>query len=85
MSNDMLKAAEINRRNAEAADREKEKKSRVEYHTRRKDTLPIVDRLKHELDNDVGRLTSKELEVLLWRKGVATSKMGNVANRQLVD
>jgi hypothetical protein len=38
----------------------------------------------HELDNNVGRLTSKELEVLLQWKGVATSKMGNVANRQLL-
>ena len=83
-SDDMFKAAEINRRKAKAAEREKEKKSWVEYHARRKAALPIVDRLKHELDNNVGRLTSKELEVLLWWKGVATSKMGNVANRQLL-
>ncbi len=32
--NKMLKAAEINRRKAEAAEREKEKKSWVEYHAR---------------------------------------------------
>jgi hypothetical protein len=83
-SNDMFIAAEINRRKAEAAKREKEKKSRVEYHARREAALPIVDRLEHELDNNVGRLTSKELEVLLRWKGVATSKMGNVANRQLL-
>jgi hypothetical protein len=83
-SNDMFIAAEINRRKAEAAKREKEKKSRVEYHARREAALPIVDRLEHELDNNVGRLTSKELEVLLRWKGVATSKMGNVANRRLL-
>ena len=83
-SDDMFKAAEINRRKAKAAEREKEKKSWVEYHARRKAALPIVDRLKHELDNNVGRLTSKELEVLLWWKGVAALKMGNAANRLLL-
>ena len=65
----------------EAAEREKEKKSWVKYHARHEATLPIVDRLEHELDNNVGRLTSKELEVLFWWKGVAASKMGKVANR----
>jgi hypothetical protein len=80
----MFKAAEINRRKAVAAEREKEKNSRVEYHARRKAALPILDCLEHELNNNVGRLTSKELEVLLWWKGVAESKMGNVANRRLL-
>ena len=84
MSNVMLKAAEINRRKAEAAEREKEKKSWVEYHARREAALPIVDRLEHELDNNIEQLTSKELEVLLWWKGVAASKMGKVANRRLL-
>jgi len=83
-SNDMFIAAEINRRKTEATEREKEKESRVEYHARRKAALPIVDRLEHELDNNVGRLTSKELEGLLRWKGVAMSKMGNVANRLLL-
>ena len=80
----MFKAAEINRRKAEAAEREKEKKSRVEYHARREAALPIVDRLEHDLENDVGQLTSKELEVLLRWKGVPTSTMGNVANRRIL-
>jgi len=83
-SNDMFKAAEINRRKAEATEREKEKKRRVEFHARREAALPIVDRLELELENDVGRLTSKELEVLLRWKGVAASKMGNVTNRRLL-
>ncbi len=83
-SNDMLIAVELNQRNAEAAEREKEKKKRVEFHARREAALPIVDRLEHELDNDVGRLTSKELEVLLRWKGVAASKMGNVASRRIL-
>ena len=56
----------------------------MEFHARREAALPIVDRLEHELDNDVGWLTSKDLEVLLWWKGVAASKMGNVANRRLL-
>ena len=56
----------------------------MEFHARRKAALPIVDRLELELENDVGRLMSKELEVLLRWKGVAASKMGNVANRQLL-
>ena len=83
-SNDMLKAAEINRRKVEAAEREKDKKRRVEFHARREAALPILNRLEHELENDVAQLTSKELEVLLRWKGVAASKMGNVANRRLL-
>ena len=83
-SNDMLIAAELNQRKAEATGRVKDKKSRVEYHARREAALPIVDRLKNELKNDVGRLKSKELEVLLRWKGVLVSMMGNVANRRIL-
>ncbi len=57
--NDMLIAAELNQRKAEATGREKDKKSRVEYHARREAALPIVDRLKNELENDVGRLSDR--------------------------
>jgi hypothetical protein len=78
---DMFIAVELNRRREEAAEREKDKKSRVEYLTRHEAELPIVDRLKNELKNDVGRLKSKELEVLLRGKGVSVLMMGNVANR----
>ena len=46
MSHDMLIAAELNQWKAEATGREKDKKSRVEYHARREAALPIVDRLK---------------------------------------
>ena len=46
--------------------------------------LPILNRLENELENDVGQLTRKELEALLWRKGVSVSKMGNVANRRIL-
>jgi len=53
-SNDMLIVAELNQRKAEATGREKDKKSRVEYHTRDEATLLIVDRLENELENDVG-------------------------------
>ena len=81
--NDMLIAAELNQRKAEATGREKDK-SRVEYHARREAALPIVDRLKNELESDVGRLKSKELEVLLRWKGVPVSTMGNVANRRIL-
>jgi hypothetical protein len=83
-SNDMLIAAELNQRKAEATVRETDKKSRVEYHVRREATLPIVDCLKNELENDVGRLKSKELENLLRWKGVLVSTMGNVANRSIL-
>jgi len=80
-SNDMLIVAELNQRKAEATGREKDKKSWVEYHTRGEAALPIIDRLKNELENDVGRLKSKELEILLRWKGVPVSAMGNVVNR----
>ena len=80
-SDDMFIVVELNRQRAEAAEREKGKKSRVEYHARRKAALPIVNRLENELENNVGQLKSKELEVLLWWKGVPVSMMGNVTNR----
>jgi hypothetical protein len=81
---DMFKAAKINRRTHEAAGKVKEKKSQVEYHARHEAALPIVDHLVNELESNVMRLTSKELEVLLQWKGVPVSKMGNVANRQVL-
>ena len=56
----------------------------MEYHARREAALPIVDRLKNELENDVGWLKSKELEVLLRWKGVLVSTMGNVVNRRIL-
>jgi hypothetical protein len=37
------------------------------------------------LENVVARLTKKELEVLLRWKGVPVSKMGNVANRRVLN
>jgi len=79
-SNDMLIAVELNQRNAEVAEREKEKKSRVEYHARHEAALPIINHLQNNLGDDIGRLKSKELEVLLRWKGVPVSTMGNIAN-----
>ncbi len=83
-SDDMFKAAEINRRTEVAAEREKDEKCRVEYQARQGAALPIVDRLENELENNVAWLTRKELEVLLWWKGVPVSRIGNVANRQVL-
>jgi hypothetical protein len=57
------------------------KHSRVKYYLRRKAALPILERLVNELGKNVRWQTSKELEMLLWWKGVPVSKMGNVANR----
>ncbi len=83
-SDDMFKSAEIVRRNAEAVEVEKDKKRRLEYLARREAVLPVLDRLENVLENAVTRLTGKELEVLLRWKGVLVSKMGNVANRQVL-
>jgi hypothetical protein len=80
----MFIAAVLNRWRAEAADREKDKKSWVEYHTRHKAALLIVNRLENELENNVGWLKSKELEVLLWWKGLPVLTMGNVANSRIL-
>jgi hypothetical protein len=77
----MFKAAEINRQTEEVAEIENGKHSRVEYHLRRKAALPILERLVNELEKNVGWQTSKELQMLLWWKGVPVSKMGNIANR----
>ncbi len=78
---DMFKSAKIVSWNAEAVEREKDRKQRLEYHARCKAALHILDCLRNELENVLARLTGKELEVLLHRKGVPVSKMRNVANR----
>jgi hypothetical protein len=80
----MFKVAEINRQTEVAAEWEKDEKYQVEYHARQGAALPIVNRLENELENNVAWLTSKELEVLLQWKGVPVSKMGNIANRQVL-
>ena len=56
----------------------------MEYHLRCKAALPILERLVNELEKNVGRQTSKELEMLLWWKGVPVSKIGNIANRRIL-
>ncbi len=77
----MFKSAKIASQNAEAFEREKDRKRHLEYHARRKAALPVLDCLENELENVIAQLTGKELEVLLHWKGVPVSKMGNVANR----
>jgi hypothetical protein len=81
-SDNMFKAAEIDRWPAEAAEVEKGKKSYMEYHLRREAALPILERLVNELENNVRRLTNKGLETLLRWKSVPVSKMGNVVNKR---
>jgi hypothetical protein len=77
----MFEAAEINRQTAEPVEMENGKHSRVEYHLRCQVALPILERLVNELEKNVGRQASKELEMLFWWKGFPVSKMGNIANR----
>ncbi len=84
MSDNMFKAAEVNRRTEDATERAKEKKNQVEYHARQEAALPIVNRLRNVLENNVAWLTTNKLEVLLRWKGVPVSKMGNVANRHVL-
>ena len=78
----MFIAAEMGNHKREIAEMEKDKKVRVEFHTRRDAALIILDRLNHESDGNVARLTNKELEVLLRWKGVPVSKMGNMASKR---
>ncbi len=63
---------------------ENSKHSRVEYHLRRKAALPILEHLVNELEKNVEWQTSKELEMLLYWKGVPVSKMGKVANSYIL-
>jgi hypothetical protein len=55
-SDDMFIAVESKWRRAEAPEREKDKKSRVEYHARCKAALLILNCLENELKNNVGQL-----------------------------
>jgi hypothetical protein len=52
----MFKALELklNRQTSEATEREKDKKSRMEYHARREAVLPIINRLEKELESMEG-------------------------------
>ncbi len=79
-SNDMFISAEMGNREREIAGMEKGKKVRIQFHTRRNTALVVLDRLDHELDGNIKRLTNKDLEVLLRWKGLLPSKMGNMAN-----
>ncbi len=72
----LFKVVEINRRTAEVAEMENGKQSWVEYHLRCKAALPILERLVNELEKNVGQQTSKELDMLLWWRGVPESKWG---------
>ena len=83
---DMFKSAEIVRwnRNVDVVEVEKDKKWCLEYRTRRKAGLPVLDRLENVLENAITGLTGKEFEVLLRWKGVPVSKMGNVVNRRVL-
>ncbi len=83
-SDDMFKSAKIVSQNAEAVEREKDRKRRLEYHARRGAALPVLDCLENELENVIVRLTGKELEVLLHWMGVPVSKKRNVANRRVL-
>ena len=56
----------------------------MEYHTMREAPHPILGCLENELENNVGRLASKELEALLRWKGFPVSMMGNVANSRVL-
>jgi hypothetical protein len=77
----IFKSAKIVSQNAEAVEREKDRKRHLEYHARREAALPVLDHLENELENVIAQLTGKELEVLLHWKGVPVLKMGNVGNR----
>jgi hypothetical protein len=61
----MFKAAEIGVQNIQIDEKEKDKKSRIEFSVKRDVALPVLDCLTNELDENVLRLTSKVLEVLL--------------------
>ncbi len=78
----MFIAAEMGNRERIIAEMEKGKKVCIEFHARRDAALVVLNCLDHELDGNVERLTTKDLEVLLQWKGVLPSKMGNMANRR---
>ena len=78
----MFVSAEMGNREREIAAMEKGKKVRIEFQARRDAALIVLDRLNHELDGNVEKLTNKDLKVLLWWKSVLPSKMGNMAKKR---
>jgi len=65
----MFISAEMENREREITAMEKGKKVRLEFHARRDAALVVLDRLNHELDGNVERLTNKDLEVPLFSGG----------------
>jgi hypothetical protein len=80
----MFIATEMGNRKREIAEMEKDKKARIEFHTRCDAALIILNRLDHESDGNMARLRNKGLEVLLRWKGVPVSKMGNMASKRVL-
>ena len=80
--NNMFISAEMGNREREIVAMEKGRKVCIEFHARHDAALFVLDRLDHELDGNVERLTNNDLEVLLRWNGVLPSKMGNMANKR---
>jgi hypothetical protein len=57
-----------------------EKKARIAYDAKKDAADLVLDRLEHELDNDVNKLCGKDLDTLLCWKGVI-GKLPNIANK----
>ena len=80
--NNMFISAEMGNREREIVAMEKGKKVCIEFHARHDAALFVLDRLDHELDGNIERLTNNDLGVLLRWNGVLPSKMGNMANKR---
>jgi hypothetical protein len=63
---------------------EKEKKNLLEKQSSHGAALPVLNRLKNELNGNINSLSNSELEKLLWWKGIPVSKMGKHAERKVL-
>ena len=63
---------------------EKEKKNLLEKQSCHGAALPVLNRLKNELNGNINSLLNSELEKLLRWKGIPVSKMGKHAKRKVL-
>jgi hypothetical protein len=78
-------ALEMKEQKSRVAEMEREKKRQLGDHARRKEMLPILNCLEHELGGIVNRLKDRELKALLKWKGVPMSKMGNMVAKKVLN
>jgi hypothetical protein len=80
MADDPFIATKMGNHALEIAKMNKEKKARIAYDAKKDAADLVLNRLEHELDNDINKLCGKDLDTLLCWKGIV-GKLPNITNK----